>query len=69
MLAGFMVHPSDPKQVVWGTGVWVIYGAILSVDLWRRVSPRRVAQLSVAAFSLTLATLWGLTFINPGGSM
>jgi len=28
-----------------------------------------VAQLSVAAFSITLATLWGLNFIAPKGSL
>ena len=35
----------------------------------RRVTPRRVAQLSVAAFSITLATLWGLNFLNPAISL
>jgi hypothetical protein len=28
-----------------------------------------VAQLAVAAFSITLATLWGLNFIAPNGPL
>ena len=64
LLTGFKVRPEWDK-VIWGVGVWLIYGGILQADKWRRVTPRRVAQLAVAAFSITLATLWGLNFLNP----
>jgi len=69
LLSGFAVRPFEWGKVIWGVGVWLIYGGILQADKWRRVTPRRVAQLSVAAFSITLATLWGLNFLNPSGSL
>lgn len=64
LLAGFQVR-IDWWKVGWGAGVWLIYGAILQAEKWQRISPRRIAQLSVAAFSLTLTTLWGLNFLSP----
>jgi len=72
LLSGFEVHVDwniEWSKIVWGVIVWLIYGGILQADRWRRVTPRRIAQLSVAAFSITLATLWGLNFINPAGSL
>jgi HemX protein len=72
LLSGFAVHLEWSKEwskVIWGVGVWLIYGGILQADKWRRVTPRRIAQLSVAAFSITLATLWGLNFLAPSGSL
>jgi HemX protein len=68
LLSGFAVRVEWSK-VIWGIGVWLIYGGILQADKWRRVTPRRVAQLSVASFSVTLATLWLLNFIAPTGSL
>jgi ABC-type uncharacterized transport system permease subunit len=68
LLSGFAVRVEWSK-VVWGVGVWLIYGGILQADQWRSVTPRRVAQFAVAAFSITLATLWGLNFLNPAGSL
>jgi ABC-type uncharacterized transport system permease subunit len=71
LLAGFLVRgaPAESSKVIWGIGVWLIYGGILQADKWRRVTPRLVAVLSVAAFTVTLATLWGLNFIAPTGSL
>ena len=70
LLSGFAVRAGvEWSKVIWGVGVWLIYGGILQAEKWRRVSPRRVAQLSVAAFSITLATLWGLNFLAPAGSL
>ncbi|MEA3186337.1 MAG: hypothetical protein QOD99_167 [Chthoniobacter sp.] len=63
LLAGFAVR-LDWVKVSWGVGVWLIYGAILQAENWKRVSPRRVAQLAVAAFAVTLSTLWGLNFMS-----
>jgi len=68
LLSGFAVRVEWSK-VIWGIGVWLLYGGILQADKWRRVTPRRVAQLSVASFSVTLATLWLLNFIAPAGSL
>jgi ABC-type uncharacterized transport system permease subunit len=67
LLSGFAVRVEWSK-VIWGVGVWLIYGGILQADKLRRVTPRRVAQLAVAAYSITLATLWGLNFLNPAGT-
>jgi ABC-type uncharacterized transport system permease subunit len=70
LLSGFAVPVHvEWVKVIWGVGVWLIYGGILQADKLRRVTPRRVAQLSVAAFSITLATLWGLNFLNPAVSL
>jgi hypothetical protein len=41
-------------------GSWALYAVILGALLWHKISPRRVALLSVAAFSVMLVTLWGV---------
>jgi ABC-type uncharacterized transport system permease subunit len=66
LLLGFKVG-FDPVQIGWGVGVWIIYGVILQVEKLKKISPRRVALLSVLAFSVTLSTLWGLKFLAAGG--
>jgi ABC-type uncharacterized transport system permease subunit len=68
--AGFMVGnwQSHASKVAWSLGVWVLYGAILALSKGHRLSPRKVAWLSVAAFSVALVTLSGINFISePGG--
>ena len=67
LLAGLAVR-LDLVKVTWGVGVWLIYGAILQAEKWKRITPRRVAQMAVAAFTITLSTLWGLNFIHAPGS-
>lgn len=63
LLSGFMVG-FDAFQVVWGVGVWLIYAVILQAEKLKKVTPRRVAILAVAAFSFALSTLWGLEFLG-----
>jgi hypothetical protein len=46
-------------------GIWVLYGAIIGATFWHRISPKRVAVLSVAAFAVMLLTLWGIQLV-PG---
>jgi ABC-type uncharacterized transport system permease subunit len=41
-------------------GSWILYAAILAGLLWHKISPRRVAMLSIGAFSLMLVTLWSV---------
>jgi ABC-type uncharacterized transport system permease subunit len=53
----------------WSVGVWVLYGFILTAEWRHRISPRRVAWLSVAAFSVLLITLGGLNFIAQKGAL
>ncbi len=67
--AGFMVGnwQSHTSKVAWSVGVWLLYGAIFALSKGHRLSPRRVAWLSVAAFSVALLTLSGITFTTPPG--
>lgn len=52
-------------QLLWviTIAVWVVYAAILAAVLWHRISPRRVALLSVSAFSVMLLTLWAIQLV------
>lgn len=65
LLSGFKVG-FDAWQFGWGVAVWLIYGCILQAGKLGKITPRRIAVLSVVAFSLTLSTLWGLNFISAG---
>jgi len=65
LFAGFgMGRPFDTVKIGWGVGIWVIYGALFYTEKWMHLSRKRLAQLSVVAFGLTLVTLWGITFIS-----
>lgn len=68
--AGFMIGnlQSHAVKIAWSVGVWVLYGAIFAFSKGHRLSPRRVAWLSVAAFSAALVTLSGITFITERGT-
>ncbi len=47
--------------------IWLLYGSVLVAAWWHRISPRRVAWLSVGAFAAVLSTMWGLSFISERG--
>ncbi len=65
MLAGFGVgRAPSPFKLGWSIGVWLLYGAILAARWLKHLAPRRVANLSVFASCLAIATLWGITFIS-----
>ena len=69
--SGFMVGnwQSHASKVAWSVGVWLLYLAIITLSKGHRLSPRRVAWLSVGAFSVALVTLSGISFIgDPGAS-
>ena len=53
----------------WSVGVWLLYGVIAAMGGVHRISPRRVAWLSVAAFSLVLLTLGGLRFVTEKATL
>ena len=53
----------------WSVGVWLLYGVIAAMGRVHRISPRRVAWLSVAAFSLVLLTLGGLRFVTEKATL
>ena len=65
MLAGFGVGRSpSPFKLGWSIGVWLLYGGILAARWIQHLAPRRIANLSVLASCLAIATLWGITFIS-----
>jgi len=66
MLGGIFTHSF---LTAWSVGVWFLYGFILTAEWRHRISPRRVAWLSVAAFSVLLITLGGLNFISQKGTL
>jgi len=51
-------------KISWSVGVWLLYAIILSAEWRHRISARRGAWLSVAAFGVVLCTLWGITFLT-----
>ncbi|MEI9897892.1 MAG: cytochrome c biogenesis protein CcsA [Chthoniobacter sp.] len=65
-LGGIFTHST---LTAWAIGVWFLYGFILTAEWRHRISPRRVAWLSVAAFSVLLLTLGGLNFIGQKGTL
>jgi len=44
--------------------IWCLYGFILAATFWHRISPKRVAFLSVGAFPVMLLTLWGIEIVR-----
>lgn len=64
--AGFMIGnlQSHAVKIAWSVGVWLVYGVIFALSKGHRLSPRRVAWLSVAAFAAVLLTVSGIRFIT-----
>jgi ABC-type uncharacterized transport system permease subunit len=70
LLAGFLVgQPLDAMKVGWSVAVWIGYGLILYAGFWHKLSARRLAWISVAAFAVTLSSLWTLTFIGGAANL
>lgn len=66
LFAGILNGPAH-IPLLWfvSLGVWMLYAGILTAIHWHRISPKRVAILSVSAFSLMLITLWSIQ-LAPG---
>jgi ABC-type uncharacterized transport system permease subunit len=64
-IASGLMHGVAHSHLLWAisVGVWLVYGAILVAVLWHRISPRKVALLSVSAFSVMLLTLWAIQLV------
>ena len=65
LLAGFnMGTPNTLPHLVWAVVVWLLYAVLVQArwGAWR-LGPRRVASLSVVAFTVALLTLGGLSFV------
>jgi ABC-type uncharacterized transport system permease subunit len=65
MIGGLQTHA---VKITWSIGVWLVYGVIFALYKGHRLSARRVAWLSVGAFSAVLLTLSGITFITAAPS-
>ena len=65
LASGFFTGQPLPRvKIIWATGVWLLYGAILQGRHLRRLAPKRVAALCVVAFSVAVSLLWGITFVS-----
>ena len=60
-----MGTPNTRPHLVWAIVIWVLYAFLVQARWgWWRLAPRRVASLSVAAFTVALLTLGGLSFVR-----
>jgi ABC-type uncharacterized transport system permease subunit len=66
LVAGFLAGNIREHLVTvsWSVCVWLLYGILLLVRAMHRVSSRRIAWLSVGAFTVVLGTLLALSFIH-----
>jgi HemX protein len=66
LIAGFLAgNAAEHKAAIaWAVGVWILYGALLVLRWTHRFSARRIAWLSVAAFTIALTTLGAMSFIH-----
>jgi HemX protein len=66
LIAGFMAGKASEHLGVisWAIGVWLIYGGLLVARWTHRFSARRIAWMSVAAFTIALTTLGVLSFTH-----
>ena len=65
LVAGLnMGTPNTWPHLVWAVVIWVLYAFLVQArwGAWR-LGPRRVASLSVVAFTVALLTLSGLSFV------
>ena len=69
--AGFKLGSMSAHSplTVWSVAVWLLYGVLAALGGLHRISPRRVAWLSVAAFCCVLLTLGGLQFVTEKGTL
>lgn len=70
IVAGFFTgQPLPYAKIVWSSGVWLFYAAILLARHLGTTAPRRIATLCVLGFSAALTLLWGITFFAQGRSL
>ncbi len=64
LVAGFFAGHTAAATIFLAVAVWLPYAALLFLRTLHRVSPRRIAWLSVGAFVLALAALGALGFFH-----
>lgn len=68
LFAGIMNGPAHVLLLrVVSFSIWGLYGGLLVAVLWHRITPRKVALLSVSAFGLMLLTI-GMVQLVPQSS-
>ena len=66
LIAGFLAGQAGEHKaaIAWAIGVWLLYGTLLVLRWTHRFSARRIAWMSVAAFTIALTTLGVMSFIH-----
>jgi len=66
LLAGFLAgNMKAHLAAIWTAGVvWLLYAVLLILRRTHRFPARRIAWMSVGAFTIVLGTLWGLSFMH-----
>ncbi len=69
LVSGFLTgQPLPLIKMICAFIVWVFYGGILWGRHLRLIAPKRIAALSVLAFTAAVTILWGITFVSAGQS-
>lgn len=65
LISGFFTgQPLPFVKMICALAVWLFYGLILHGRHLHRLAPKRVAALSIVAFSAAVAVLWAITFVS-----
>jgi len=65
LISGFFTgQPLPTVNIACAVIVLLFYGAILHGRHLRRLAPKRIAALSIVAFSAAVMVLWGITFVS-----
>ncbi len=63
--AGFISGISVNTLKFWTSLViWIIYGALLTMNRFHTLAPKRMAELTIAVFALALITLPGIQYLS-----
>ena len=70
LISGFFTgQPLPTVKITCALLVWLFYGAILHGRHLRRLAPKRIAALSIVAFSAAVMVLWGITFVSENRAL
>jgi HemX protein len=69
LVSGFFIGEPLPRvKMICAFAVWIFYGAILQGRHLHRFAPKRIAALSVVAFSAAVSVLWAINFVSQSAS-
>jgi HemX protein len=66
LISGFLAGNAGEHKaaIIWAVGVWILYSVVVVLRWTHRVSARRIAWMSVGAFTIALTTLGAMSFIH-----